>query len=121
MGPQGCALPIQLNNTQNELYVGDVSSPHVMSCQCHAADSSAQTITSLGEGMFILNLNEHIALPQSTLVLQQPPLPIQYGPPSELSEVPTVLWAKHKNHVGLVTSAPSHKVTLKASQSDGRY
>ncbi|XP_053170461.1 uncharacterized protein LOC128354223 [Scomber japonicus] len=43
----------------------------------------------------------------------KPPHPAEYGPPSELSEVPSYLWAKHKNHVGFVNSAPPHKVTLK--------
>lgn len=53
------------------------------------------------------------AEPQSIFVMQQPPFPIQYGSPSVLSEVPSDLWAK--NHVGLVSSATPHRVTLKAN------
>lgn len=56
----------------------------------------------------MLSLSEHIQLPQSTFVLPQPPPSKQYGPPSELSGVPSILY-----HVGFMISAPPHKVTLK--------
>ena len=36
-----------------------------------------------------------------------------YSPPS-LSQVPSKLWAMHKNHAGFVTSSPPLKVTLKS-------
>ncbi|XP_053183950.1 uncharacterized protein LOC128367259 [Scomber japonicus] len=75
--------------------------------------SQNQTIINLGEELYLLSLSENTQLPESTFVLFQPPHPAEYGPPSELSEVPSYLWAKHKNHVGFVNSAPPHKVTLK--------
>ena len=89
-----------------------------MVAQCQALReavpaSQHQTVTYLGEELYMLSLDEHMQLQMSTFVTYQPPLPAQYGPPSELSEVPPILWAKHKNHVGFVNSAPPHKVTLK--------
>lgn len=43
------------------------------------------------------------------------PLLSQFGPQTELPEVPSALWAKHKNHVRFVTSALPHNTTLKAN------
>lgn len=133
VGPQGCAIPIQLSNTQNTLFEVKNSFPHItvavspgkepkhlgkMVARCQelreaVSASQNQTITHLGEELYMLTLTENIQLPDSTFVLFQPPPAAEYGPPSELSEVPTSLWAKHKNHVGFVNSAPPHKVTLK--------
>ncbi|XP_044206796.1 uncharacterized protein LOC122981967 [Thunnus albacares] len=133
VGPQGCAIPIRLSDAQRKLVNDKDSFPYItvavspgcdpqqlesMVAQCQALRGAAQTpqtqtITHLGLELYMLSLTEHIQLPQSRFVLQQPPLPTQYGPPSELSEVPSILWAKHKNHVGFVNSAPPHEVTLK--------
>ena len=133
VGPQGCAIPLQLSTTQSRLFNVKDSPPHIavavapgyqphqlggMVARCQelrqaVPASHTQQITHLGEDMYLLRLDQHMQLPQSTFVLQQPPLPVQYGPPSELSDVPPILWAKHKNHVGFVNSAPPHKVTLK--------
>ena len=80
-----------------------------------ATASQTQTVTSLGDNLYMLHLSEQTVLPQSMFVLQQPPLSVQYGPPSDLSEVPAILWAKHKNHVELIKSAPPQRVILKAN------
>ncbi|XP_027139064.1 uncharacterized protein LOC113746658 [Larimichthys crocea] len=133
VGPQGCAIPVQLSSEQQRLFNVENSYPHIvvavtpgcelkhlgdMVAQCQALKeavpaSQHQTVTYLGEELYMLSLDEHMQLPMSTFVTHQPPFPTQYGPPSELSEVPPILWAKHKNHVGFVNSAPPHKVTLK--------
>lgn len=55
--------------------------------------SENQTVTSRGDNFYMLH--------QSEFLQQQSFLSVQYGPPSDLSEVPAILWAKHKNHVGL--------------------
>lgn len=40
-------------------------------------------------------------------MLHNPAIKNTYGPPSELTDVSSSLWAQHKNHVGLVKSAQS--------------
>lgn len=77
--------------------------------------SQTQTIRNLSDDLYMINLSEQISLPQCTFVLQQSPLPSEYGPQSDLPEVLAILWAKHKNHVGLANSALPRRVTLKAN------
>ncbi len=133
VGPQGCAIPIELSDHQSALFDVKLSSPHVtvavssgcepkhleaMVARCQAlrqavSSPPAQTITYLGDELYMITLTEHIDLAHSVFVFHQPPPPPSYGPPSGLAEVPSILWAKHKNHVGLVVSAPPHRVTLK--------
>ncbi|XP_034089450.1 uncharacterized protein LOC117557643 [Gymnodraco acuticeps] len=138
IGPQGCALPIRLTPLQQGFHVVETA-PHVtlavttgsspeevgaMAAHCQARLEVATAslprthtpnLINLGEEHYMLRLPKPICLPQSTFSHFQPPLPTEYGPPSDFSEVPATLWAKHKNHVGFVKSAPPHRVTLKAN------
>lgn len=62
----------------------------------------------------MIKLEEPVELPESTFVLQRPCFQDHYGPPSDLVEVPSDLWAKPKSHVGLLYM-PLRRVTLKAN------
>lgn len=135
IGPEGCILPIKLREAQKILYKGEDTLPHIKVAVSTGADekqltdlirrytAQTQTVVSplmagveaLGDDLFLIKLPEPITLPESMFVLQRAPFVMSYGPSSELSEVPSDLWAKHKNHVGRVTTAPPHVVQLKAN------
>uniref|UniRef100_A0A3B4U985 ribonuclease H n=1 Tax=Seriola dumerili TaxID=41447 RepID=A0A3B4U985_SERDU len=120
---QNANINVEAADVTHSFLISDKSPINLMGrdllCNLHASIYSfqTQTITHLGEEMYMLFLSAHIQLPHSNFVMHQPPPPPQYGPPSELAEVPYTLWAKHKNHIGLVTSAPPHQVTLKPNVS----
>ena len=135
VGPEGSALPMLLTERQSELFDDNDSFPHIavavtpghearelgkMVARCQTLRASnegspSQMVTTLGYDLYMINMPARIELPESTFIVQQPPLATEYGPPSELAEVPAILWARHKNHVGFVNSAPPHLVTLKAN------
>ena len=135
VGPEGSALPMLLTERQSELFDDNDSCPliavavtpghearelgkMVARCQTLRASnegSPSQMVTTLGYDLYMINMSARIELPDSTFIVQQLPLETEYGPPSELAEVPAILWARHKNHVGFVNSAPPHRVTLKAN------
>lgn len=133
VGPEGSALSMLLTERQSELFDDNDSWPHIavavtpgheprelgkMVARCQKLRASnegskTQKVTTLGCELYMINMPARIELPDSTFITQQPPLVTEYGPPSELAEVPSILWARHKNHVGFVNSAPPHLVTLK--------
>lgn len=53
--------------------------------------SQTHTVTSLGDIFYMLHVSEQIVLPQDKFLMQQPPLSVQYGLPSDLSEIPFVV------------------------------
>ena len=84
VGPQGCAIPIQLSGRQSALFDVEFSSPHVtvavssgcepkhlgaMVARCQALRRAvstlpAQTITHLGDELYMITLTEQVDLTQ---------------------------------------------------------
>lgn len=133
VGPQGCALPITLTEAQRTLMQNkeeppfalialglgsDLGQVREMVKYCHSVAKPQtapvlQPAHHLGNDCYQLYLTDPLDRILAIFVKQTTPFEIEFGPPSELAEVPQELWAKHKNHVGLIQSAEPHRVTLK--------
>lgn len=133
VGPQGCALPLKLTGEQRARMQNKEEVPFVvialtpgydlgqvkeMVQQCHLVSkpqttSGQQPALNLGNGCYQLQLTQPVDRIPAIFEKKTTPFTIEFGPPSELAEVPSKLWALHTNHVGFVKSAIPHKVTLK--------
>ena len=80
---------------------------------CQSAPFQTQTITQLGEELYMVSLSEHTHFPPSTFVVHKPPPPTQYGRHLSFQRFHPFCGPDIKIMWVFVNSAPPHKVTLK--------
>ena len=135
IGPAGCAAVVSLTKKQFSL-LHDDTVPHIILAispthtpqelknmiktlhntkPISSSANSTGILHTLQSDGWRLDLKTPLFANSSCTFEKHSPAPSpDYSPPQSLSQVPSKLWAMHKNHAGFVTSSPPLKVTLKS-------